>query len=297
MTRMLVCAALRVSQRESGEAIAVAEAIAQAASRALAQELAAWPKPGLVSHRDSGSHRDMTAATLMAGIAALTPHFGALALAGWRGAAMDELRRIGLAAEADMMGATGGVNTHRGAIFGLGLLCAAAGATAALAPRRKLRSAHNLGAYVMRTWGEAILRGPVAPFSHGSLALRKYGAGGARAEAAGGFPSVYEIGLPALWRGRRLAGEEAAAVEACFALIASVADTNLLHRGGAEGARYAAEAAGAFLAEGGVRSPDWRARAERTHAGFVARSLSPGGCADLLAMTLFVDSLEDVSIL
>lgn len=294
---MLPCAAVRASQPESGEAVALADAIAQAAVRALAQELAAWPKPGLVSHVDSGSHCDMIAATLEAGIAALAPHFGALALAGWRGAAMDQLRRIGLAAEADMLSATGGVNTHRGAIFGLGLLCAAAGATVAFAPRQELRSAQNLGAYVARTWGEAILRGPITLFSHGSLALRKYGVGGARAEAAGGFPSVYDIGLPALRRGRQLVGDDGAAVEACFTLIASVADTNLLHRGGAEGARYAAEAAAAFLAEGGVGRPDWRARAVRTHAGFVARNLSPGGCADLLAMTLFVDSLEHVPIL
>ena len=145
--------------------------------------------------------------------------------------------------------------------------------------------------------GEAILRGPIALFSHGSQALRKYGVGGARTEAAVGFPSVYDIGLPALRRGRQLAGDEGAAVQACFTLIASVADTNLLHRGGEEGARYAAEAAAAFLAEGGVGRPDWRARAVRAHAAFVARNLSPGGCADLLAMTLFVDSLEDVPIL
>jgi triphosphoribosyl-dephospho-CoA synthase len=130
--------------------------------------------------------------------------------------------------------------------------------------------------------------------SNGSAALRRYGAGGARAEAAAGFPSVYDIGLPALQLGRVLAPEDAgaASVQACFALIAAVRDTNLLHRGGADGARYAAEAAAAFLLAGGVGASDWRARAARVHAGFVARRLSPGGCADLLAMTLFVDTLE-----
>jgi triphosphoribosyl-dephospho-CoA synthase len=124
--------------------------------------------------------------------------------------------------------------------------------------------------------------------------LRRYGAGGARLEAATGFPSIYEVGLPALRLGRILAPEDAGAppVQACFALIASVQDTNLLYRGGAEGARYAAEAATAFLGAGGVGAPNWRACAATVHAGFVARRLSPGGCADLLAMTLFVDRIE-----
>ncbi len=85
-------------------------------------------------------------------------------------------------------------------------------------------------------------------------------------------------------------------MQACFALIAAVRDTNLLHRGGAEGALYAMEAAAAFLSTGGVGAPDWRERAGAVHKGFVARRLSPGGSADLLAMTLFVDVLEaDVS--
>jgi triphosphoribosyl-dephospho-CoA synthase len=85
---------------------------------------------------------------------------------------------------------------------------------------------------------------------------------------------------------------DAAPVQACFALIAAVCDTNLLHRGGADGMRYASEAASSFLSQGGVSGPDWRARAVEVHAAFVASHLSPGGCADLLAMTLFVDALE-----
>ena len=113
-------------------------------------------------------------------------------------------------------------------------------------------------------------------------------------EAAQGFPSVYKVGLPALRRGARDApgDNEAARIEACFALIAALEDTNLLHRGGLPGLRFARRAARDFLAEGGVRRPDWRARARSVHESFVARRLSPGGSADLLAMTLFIDSLE-----
>jgi len=269
-----------------------AEWIAQRAFDALLGELAAWPKPGLVSHVDSGSHTDMDAPLLEASAAALHPYFAELGRAGQNDAPMDHLRTIGLHAEAAMLAATGGVNTHRGAIFGLGLLSAAAGYGLA---GGHARSALNLGTIVARRWGDRIRRGPIPIFSHGAAALRRYGAGGARAEAAAGFPSVYEIGLPALRQGRRLRPEDphAAAVQACFALIAVVEDTNLLHRGGLEGARYASAAAASFLAEGGVGTETWRSRAAGIHADFVSRRLSPGGCADLLAMTLFVDILED----
>jgi len=271
----------------------LSDLIGAQAFHALLHELATWPKPGLVSHVDTGSHHDMDAAMLRRSAEVLRPFFAELALAGSDREGMSRLRAIGLSAEAAMLSATGGVNTHRGTIFGLGLLCAAAGTTADLLDDGTV-SARKLGDIVAERWGDDIRRGPVPLHSHGSAALRRYGAGGARAEAAAGFPSIFNIGLPALRLGRVLASEdaEAAPVQACFALIAAVRDTNLLHRGGAEGALYATEAAAAFLSDGGVGAPDWRARAAAVHASFVARHLSPGGCADLLAMTLFVDALE-----
>jgi len=270
------------------------ELIAAQAFDALSQELAAWPKPGLVSHVDAGSHHDMDAALLQRSAAALRPFFSELALAGWQRSGMSRLRAIGLRAEAAMLSATGGINTHRGAIFGLGLLCAAAGITARVSADGAVFAPGKLGVIVVRHWGNEIRRGPIPLHSHGSAALRRYGAGGARAEAAAGFPSIYDIGLPALRLGPALALQDAGAapVQACFALIAAVRDTNLLHRGGGAGARYAAEAAASFLSAGGVGAADWRVRAATVHQSFVARHLSPGGCADLLAMTLFVDALE-----
>ena len=136
-----------------------------------------------------------------------------------------------------MLAATGGVNTHRGAIFGLGLLCAAAGAIAEVSIEGAAFAPMRLGDIVRRRWAAEIGRGPIPLFSHGAGALRRYGAGGVRAEAVGGFRGVYEAGWPALRQGRFMQPDDPAAapVQACFALIASVCDTNLLHRGGAEG--------------------------------------------------------------
>ncbi|WP_342148043.1 triphosphoribosyl-dephospho-CoA synthase MdcB [Methylorubrum sp. SB2] len=268
-------------------------ALARLAVEALRLELDTYPKPGLVSRIDSGSHDDMDAATFEASAAALKPHFAALARAGAEGLPMAQLRRIGLDAEAAMRAATGGVNTHRGAIFGLGLLVSAAGSLAA--PGRALAPG-ALGAHVRARHARAILDGPVLLHAPGARARRRFRVGGAPAEAASGFPTLYRVGLPALRRGRRArpGDAEAARVESCLALIAALDDTNLLHRGGEAGARFARDEAAAFLADGGVAQDGWRARAEALHRAFVARRLSPGGAADLLAMTLFVDRLERV---
>ncbi|MDH2403424.1 triphosphoribosyl-dephospho-CoA synthase MdcB [Bradyrhizobium sp. SSUT18] len=268
-------------------------AIGAVAADCLVKELETWPKPGLVSHVDNGSHDDMDARTFRRSAAAIRPYLQRLADAGALGCGMGRLRIIGLEAERAMFAATSGTNTHRGAIFGLGLLCAAAGAKAGGLVDPVL----PLGDVVARLWGDSILDGPVLLHSHGSVARRRFRAGGARIEAARGFPSVYGIGLPALRRAVPGLPEnmEAARVEACFALIASVEDTNLLHRGGLDGLCFAHVAARSFIDAGGVRAPGWRPRAQSIHESFVVRRLSPGGSADLLAMTLFVDAHERLS--
>ncbi len=265
-----------------------AEQLGHLATLCLKLEVETFPKPGLVSHVDNGSHTDMDAELLCRSADTLMPFFRELAIAGVAGAGMNRLRAIGLTAEHAMLEATRGVNTHRGAIFGLGLLCAAAGYRAAFGIQRPL------GKLVAERWGEAIQAGPASLHSHGAVAARRYGAGGARAEAACGFPSVYEIAVPALHAGRKLAreDEEAARIQACMALIAAVVDTNLLHRGGPEGLSFAQTCASTFLASGGVGCLGWRARAAEIHRAFVVRNLSPGGSADLLAITMFVDRLE-----
>lgn len=272
-----------------------AERVAETAVAALLAELETWPKPGLVSHRDSGSHTDMTAASFRASATAIGPFFAELVIAGGAGASMDGLRAIGIAAEHAMLAATGGVNTHRGAIFGLGLLCAAAGAACDDAGHDAPDWPGVLCETVRRRWGQSIVRGPIPLQSHGADALRRYGAGGARAQAAAGFPHVRDIGLPALRLGRAQApgDPEASRVQAFFALLASTEDTNLLHRGGAEGLHYAQTAAAGFLVSGGTAQPDWREAAAKIHHAFIDRRLSPGGCADLLAITLFLDALEN----
>jgi triphosphoribosyl-dephospho-CoA synthase len=258
--------------------------IAALATDALLRELHTWPKPGLVSPLDNGSHSDMDMALLSRSALSLQPYFAQLARAGACNVEMSQLRCIGLAAERAMLRVTAGINTHRGAIFGLGLLCAAAGHAIA---------DQELGHLVQRRWGLDINPPHDADASHGAAAWRRHGMGGARAEAAGGFWHLYQVGWPALRRGRLLArGDEAAArVQCCFALMARLDDTNLLHRGGLDGLALTRTLAADFIERGGVGCADWRAQALKVHETLVARRLSPGGSADLLAMTLFIDAL------
>jgi triphosphoribosyl-dephospho-CoA synthase len=130
------------------------------------------------------------------------------------------------------------------------------------------------------------------------VVARRYGSGGARAEAAAGFPAAREVGLPAYRAALLATGDgERAAVQALFALIAELDDTNLLWRGGPDGLACGRRLAAGFLVAGGVLADDWRERAAIVDREFIARRLSPGGSADLLGVTLFLAELDGLESL
>jgi triphosphoribosyl-dephospho-CoA synthase len=276
----------------------VLRSIGRAATLALYHELALAPKPGLVSFQDNGSHEDMDASTFMRSLFALRSYFPAIASAGAEGASFAVLERMGLQAEERMLAATEGINTHRGAIFALGLLCAAAGRVAA---QREPLSPASLRATLRERWGDALqeraARAAAGPAtSKGQRAARRHGLRGAGQEAADGFPVLFDVTLPTLRAARASAAPAAASmVQALLATVASLDDTNLAHRGGVEGLRFAQSEASAFLAADGVLRAGWRERARAMHQAFIARRLSPGGAADLLACAWWVDHLTVAS--
>lgn len=267
--------------------------IARHAVASLHAELVLAPKPGLVCPDDAGSHDDMDATTMGRSLFALRHGFVAIARAAAGGVAFDRLQAIGVDAERTMRRATGGVNTHRGAIFTLGLLVAATARSAALG--RPLTTA-ALRDTLREHWGRALRMRPVEEASHGLAMAARYEAGGARREAADGFPAVFDVVLPALRAARRAGHDERAArLHALMTAIAELEDTNLLYRGGRAGLDHAQRAARAFLDAGGVALADHEATLRAIGRGFVARRLSPGGSADLLAAALFVDRVTMAS--
>lgn len=267
--------------------------IARLAVRSLYQELALYPKPGLVSLVDNGSHDDMDASTFVRSLFSLRRYFADIAQAGARGDSFAILRQLGIDAERRMLLATGGINTHRGAIFSLGMLCAAAGraglGAGACAPGS---SPATLRVAMLSSWGDALASHRGTHASHGAAARARHAAAGAREQAAAGFPAVFELALPLLRQtlaaGR---GMRCARIDALFGLMAHLSDTNVYHRGGAEGARTVRDTATRFLARGGTAAPDWLGEAEMAHRLFVSQRLSPGGAADLLAATCFVQAI------
>ena len=261
---------------------ATLQRIGRAAVVALYDELALEPKPGLVSFADSGSHRDMDARTFLRSLFALRHAFARFAALGADGVDLARLERAGIAAEARMLQATGGINTHRGAIFCLGLLCAAAGCRAARGlPLEPTGLRHTL----LERWGAALAERAQRPAdSHGARAAHRFRLRSAGVEAAAGFPVLFEIALPALQDAqRRGLSPQQARSDALFAAMAHLDDTNLAHRGGLAALRDVQRAAREYLRAGGSGRPDAAADARSLHRAFVARNLSPGGAADTLA--------------
>jgi triphosphoribosyl-dephospho-CoA synthase len=265
------------------------ERLAAFATQALMVEAELTPKPGLVDQRGPGAHHDLSLPLMRRSANVLEPHFATMAFVS-AGRSVDtglreELAAIGRAAERSMLNATLGSNTHKGAIWTLGLLVAAAA-----------RAEHQNASEIASMAG-AIARLPLralpASITHGDVARMRYGAVGARGEAWNGFPHVTGYGLPVL-RERRMAGcsEEVSRLDALLAMMARLDDTCVLYRGGAEALSLVKSGAKAVLAAGGYGHSSGRRRLRQLDRELIARHISPGGSADLLAATILLDALE-----
>lgn len=268
-------------------AIPLADHLADLAVEALIDEADLSPKPGLVDRRSSGAHSDMTLALMHASALALWPCLRQMADAaqahGEVGLALRiELGRIGRDGEAAMLATTAGVNTHRGAIWALGLLVAA----------RALDAQADARTIAARAGRIALIDDPAATAhdSHGTQVRRRYGAGGAREQAQQGFPAVIEHGLPQLRRSRANGvSENHARLDALLAIMAALTDTCVLWRAGPEGLQALQQGARHVLAAGGSATLDGRRHLRLLDTQLLQLNASPGGAADLLAACLFLD--------
>ena len=250
-----------------------AQRLAELAVQALLEEVDQTPKPGLVDRNNRGAHRDMDRDLFHRSARSLLPYFRrAVTLGLERADCMGSLQKAGLAAERVMLAETGGVNTHRGAVYAFGLILAAMGS-------RLARGGDVFaGAAALAESGL-----PPAAGSHGQRAQQRYGAPGARGEALAGFPHARHA-----WAALARPGGRDAAL---LTLLAEVEDTNLLHRGGPEGLARVQGWARAILAGS---PPAYEEGLLELDRACIARNLSPGGSADLLALALFLGRTEAV---
>jgi len=278
-----------------GNPLALASAVAKSAYTALIKEVELTPKPGLVDQFNTGSHRDMDIGTFRASAEAIAPWFSVffrLGLAECELPARDLLallRADGLACERDMLRATGGVNTHKGSIFSLGLLCAAAGRMVGTGRRPDHESMCAEVAQMCSGLVSQELMAVREARTAGELLYQKYHITGARGEAASGFSTVRKHGLStyltALDSG---CGEERGLQAALLHLLAYNLDTNVIARGGMDGLAFVQGYARGLLSMSDVSLESRLVQLCAFDQALIARNLSPGGSADLLAVTWFL---------
>lgn len=242
-----------------------AETLGEMAENALLAEVHFTPKPGLVDEANNGAHRDMDVPLFERSAHALRPCFEEFVRLGLQGASPAALQQAGVRAEQAMFAATGGVNTHKGAIYSGALLLHAAGR---LLSGEEERSLCGLAAQT----AAAI---PAPTGTHGAAVRAQ--CGGIRTEAVSGYPTAQ-----AVLRQLRQSGP----LDALLLSMSRLDDSTLWHRGGAEGAQLVRSRAADILA---APASEREARTRRLDMELIERNLSPGGSADLLAMAFFLE--------
>ena len=249
--------------------------VADLAERALRLELDTTPKPGLVDRQDNGAHKDMDYALMSKSISALRPYLTRLAVESAKDIDPAKIKEIGIEAEKAMLKATGGVNTHKGALFCIGLSVAAA---SCLACSTGAVEAYSFKELVSRVASEI----PSARGTHGAEVKRSFKAVGALENARAAYPELFVDWLPYY---RSLEGDPFRCHKTLLHIMTTLDDTNILHRRGAEGLAHAEAEAARLLedfSESGLSS---------LNKDFIRENISPGGSADMLSLTIFINSI------
>ena len=269
----------------SAQADETARRISGQAVDSLLAEVHVGPKPGLVDRFNSGAHRDMDESTFIRSAESLRGYFADCAYGGmYLGLTGDEsitdsLVSLGKDAEKTMPSATGGINTHKGAIFSMGIFACAAGMSGAKGGGDFRENVAMLG--------KKLSSKTTSDDTAGARISRETGISGIRGEAAAGYPAVFDTGLPVLKAGLAAGDEEAAALKALTAIIAKAEDTNVIARGGTEAAKWLKSEAADILKKAETASFDIRKALADLDRECIEKNISPGGSADLLGLCLF----------
>lgn len=276
-----------------------AASVASIAARALLHEALATPKPGLVDRNNSGAHHDMDLSTFETSSLTLLPYFQAFVSYGighCRAASetmLPEIRSIGIRAETAMFRATGGANTHKGLIFSLGILCTALGclygmqaAYSRSALREKCRELSAPLAHDFQDLTEE------TSTTNGERLYLQFGIRGVRGEAISGFPTLFTVALP---RFSDLCAKgfsmNDSAVLTLLQIVANLEDTNIINRSSYGTMRKIQKDFRSLILDR-IEDKDYRKVLEELDAEFTRKNISPGGSADVLAMTYFISFLE-----
>ncbi|WEV70938.1 triphosphoribosyl-dephospho-CoA synthase CitG [Lactobacillus sp. ESL0785] len=268
--------------------------ITQNALRALLYEVATEPKPGLVDPHHSGPHPDMNIYTFIDSSLSLTQYLTDAVIIG-RNFKQTDLRQMffllrqkGISAEKAMFTATEGINTHKGAIFALGIFTCAESYSQIQNTNLFTTIRHMCCGLVKHDLGNLH-----QPQTAGEQEFIKYGYGGARAEAEQGYPLVEKVALPFL---KNSTGSLQVRLLDTLMKIATVAnDSNLIKRAGnPQVINWLHQQAKTYLALGGYATPQGRKKLQELNQACLEHNYSLGGCADLLIVTIFVGLEQEI---
>ncbi|MGN0268016.1 MAG: triphosphoribosyl-dephospho-CoA synthase CitG [Lachnospiraceae bacterium] len=272
---------------------------------ALLGEVFTTPKPGLVDCHDSGAHKDMDCNTFIKSTYAISPYLTQMVYAGyhWRDSAENDMeslfpfiRQIGIQAEKAMFRATEGVNTHKGIIFTMGILGAAAG-----------YDFHRKGyldiSDVLAVAGEMVyeeMENEFAamkkqiPKTHGEILFHRYGEKGIRGEAQNGFPIIRDISWPWMMNYMQSGlNSNAAKINVLLQIMVHLNDTNILSRSNYMEMEWIKRQAAYVLEVGGAGTEKGWKELTQMNQECIRKNISPGGAADILAATLFLFLMEE----
>lgn len=284
------------------------EYLAHLAQKSVLYEVSVSPKPGLVDRYNSGAHKDMNFFTFLSSASTLYNGFYEMAVEGMKFEGenlkelLDKIRPIGIDAEKNMLKVTMDVNTHKGIIFSLGIICAAA-AHIYKCNNNKYINAEDICNKVMNmtkgiTEKELSINNDRENLTNGEKLFNKYKLKGIRGEVESGFKTVREKGLSIL-REAKIENDEDlnnTLIQVLLNIMTCCEDTNVVSRHDIETLEYVQNYARNIVDEGGVYLPYGKEKVALMDKIFIEKNISPGGCADLLAVTIMMGMLEGINL-
>ena len=273
--------------------------IGHLASMALQAELDTTPKPGLVDRNDNGAHRDMDHTLMQRSIQALHPYFVRLAQLGFTGKqpCHDEIVNIGIEAEREMFKATGGVNTHKGALFSIGLAAVALAGEAfsriTQAERCGTMAYNDVNSKQIQSLSNSIASlarlFPDTNGTHGSKAKANNILKGALDNAREGYTQLFKAWLP-FYIDRIAEGDNYALHKTLLRIMCDLDDTNIVYRTSMETMQEVKTEARQML-DTSRNIVNFEAALQAMNTDYIHRNISPGGSADMLSLVVFLSCI------
>ncbi len=273
--------------------------IGHLASMALQAELDTTPKPGLVDRNDNGAHRDMDHALMQRSIQALHPYFVRLAQLGFtdKQPCHDEIVHIGIEAEREMFKATGGVNTHKGALFSIGLAAVALAGEAfsriTQAERCGTMAYNDVNSKQIQSLSNSIASlarlFPDTNGTHGSKAKANNILKGALDNAREGYTQLFKAWLP-FYIDRIAEGDNYALHKTLLRIMCDLDDTNIVYRTSMETMQEVKTEARQML-DTSRNIVNFEAALQAMNTDYIHRNISPGGSADMLSLVVFLSCI------